>query len=170
MCFYGPGLDRGFVRSRWQRFIIGQCLQSVIKFDRSIHHSLKGTSPGPGFRRETCHSPTPGIHGVPGQRVLGLRASDHGRRGGGGREELVSESDSTPNTPCTVLASGSSATSCSPPVVYIGMSSTGVPDDPHASDGTMREYVGLVWVGDEPGHRLSIWALSHGEARDRVIA
>ena len=26
-----------------------------------------------------------------GQRVLGLRASDHGRRGGGGREELVSE-------------------------------------------------------------------------------
>ena len=34
----------------------------------------------------------------------------------------------------------------------------------------MKEYVGFIWVGDEPGTRLSIWARSLSEASALVKA
>ena len=50
------------------------------------------------------------------------------------------------------------------------MTSTPAPDDdPHPSDGT-QEYIGTIWIGDEPGRHLSVWARTGGEARDKVVA
>jgi len=51
------------------------------------------------------------------------------------------------------------------------MTSTPAPDDdPHPSDGTLKEYIGTIWIGDEPGRHLSVWARTGGEARDKVVA
>lgn len=38
--------------------------------------------------------------------------------------------------------------------------------DVPASEGDqpLKEYVGLIWIGDEPGIRLSVWARSSTEA------
>lgn len=35
-----------------------------------------------------------------------------------------------------------------------------VPED----DQPLKEYVGFIWIGDEPGVRLSVWARSSTEA------
>ena len=36
-------------------------------------------------------------------------------------------------------------------------------------DDQMREYIGLIWIGDQPGIRLRLWASSLKEARACVI-
>ena len=33
-----------------------------------------------------------------------------------------------------------------------------------------KEYVGYIWIGDEPGKRLSVWAQSADEATRMVVA
>lgn len=33
-----------------------------------------------------------------------------------------------------------------------------------------REYVGIIWKGDSPGIRLSVWAASLDEAKAMVLA
>lgn len=35
-------------------------------------------------------------------------------------------------------------------------------------DVPAKEYVGYIWINDEPGQRLSVWARSSGEARRKV--
>jgi hypothetical protein len=37
-------------------------------------------------------------------------------------------------------------------------------------DSPLREYVGFIWIGDEPGVRLSVWARSADAARELVEA
>jgi hypothetical protein len=37
------------------------------------------------------------------------------------------------------------------------------------SSSPLKEYVGFIWIGDEPGKRLSVWATSPREARAMVI-
>ncbi len=37
-------------------------------------------------------------------------------------------------------------------------------------DGSLREYIGLIWIGDEPGVRLIVWARSAPEAEALVRA
>lgn len=32
-----------------------------------------------------------------------------------------------------------------------------------------RGYVGFIWIGDDPGIRLSVWAPSGDEARSKVV-
>lgn len=34
----------------------------------------------------------------------------------------------------------------------------------------LKEYVGFIWIGDQPGIRLSVWAHTGQEAWDEVIA
>lgn len=36
--------------------------------------------------------------------------------------------------------------------------------------GMLREYIGFIWIGDEPGVRLRVWAKSLDEADDLVNA
>jgi hypothetical protein len=50
------------------------------------------------------------------------------------------------------------------------MSPIDVPEDPDANAGPLNEYVGVIWIGDEPGKRLNVWARSGAEARDQVVA
>lgn len=38
-----------------------------------------------------------------------------------------------------------------------------------ASEGSPKEYVGFVWIGDEPGIRVSVWAYSALEAKEKLV-
>jgi hypothetical protein len=37
-------------------------------------------------------------------------------------------------------------------------------------DRPLREFVGFIWIGDQPGIRLSVWAHTGEEARAQVVA
>lgn len=37
------------------------------------------------------------------------------------------------------------------------------------SDGRLREYVGLIWIGEEPGRRIRIMAASGEEAEELLL-
>jgi hypothetical protein len=32
----------------------------------------------------------------------------------------------------------------------------------------LKEYVGVIWLGDEPGRRISVWAVSASAAVEKV--
>ena len=32
-----------------------------------------------------------------------------------------------------------------------------------------REYIGFIWIGDDPGIRLSIWAMDSSEAAEKLV-
>lgn len=40
----------------------------------------------------------------------------------------------------------------------------GTDDELSQADSPLKEYVGFIWIGDEPGVRLSVWARSSSEA------
>lgn len=40
----------------------------------------------------------------------------------------------------------------------------------HAVGMELREYIGFIWIGEEPGHRLRVLASSLEDARAQVVA
>ena len=40
----------------------------------------------------------------------------------------------------------------------------------NSDESPLKEYVGYIWIGEEPGVRLSIMARSSTEARERMEA